>query len=418
MLLGPMLTCVIKIKLEYTVVKHLTNMIVMGGMVFLMWGTTSIMFPFAAATPPANGLGKPIFQTVTAKNVRIATHIVSSRSTAVFGFNTPVVRIYLPRIDNSAYAIIKFDEPKLLNNNGKSVTCEIERGGYDIYIYSDEIRFASPDRKKTVTYAKAIGTGQINYPLKITTSIIHPVEGVPDSAVATINGNFVTYTDQNIPEMVFHQSQLGPVRAYDATGRQLIMGDYNASQAQGEIMRRTLSFLGKIAKVEVDTVTEWADLAFTYDLPPTKPLPESYSGHSVSRPPKITATPGGKVSVMLIQDKEPVAKKAAAAKSSQKLDTGLDFFHHALAMPTNPENESAIKQLIKAGADVNAKDNWGRMSLHFVTYRCDTTIVVQALIEAGADVNARTANGHTPLWFAQQMKCQENIRLLKQAGAK
>lgn len=58
------------------------------------------------------------------------------------------------------------------------------------------------------------------------------------------------------------------------------------------------------------------------------------------------------------------------------------------------------------------------MSLHFVTYRCDTTIVVQALIEAGADVNARTVNGNTPLWLAQQMKCQENIRLLKQAGAK
>ena len=391
----------------------LTGIILIIGLVFSIWGKQP-----AAGSHLAKESKKPIFQTVMPTTVREAIHIVSSRSTAAFGFNTPLVRIYLPRIDNSAYTIIKFDKPQLLNGNGKRVAREIEQGGYDLDLYSDEIRFTAPTGKKTVEYAKAKGTGQINYPIKITTSIIHPVKGASNDAGATIDGNFVIYTDQNISEMVFKQSHMGPVRAYDATGRQLIMGDYNASQVQGDIMRRTLSFLGEIAKVEIDTVTQWAEMKFSYELPPTKPLPESYRGHTVSRPPKITATPGGKVSLTLIPSEKRTSPEKASPKSPQTLDTGMQFFHYALAMPTSPENEAAVKQLIKAGADVNVKDNWGRMSLHFVTYRCDTTVVVQALIEAGADVNAKTANGNTPLWLAQQMKCQENIRLLIQAGAK
>ena len=390
----------------------LTGIIVISAIVISVWGKQP-----EALSPLEKTSIQPAFQTVTPTTVQGAIHIVSSRSTAALGFNTPLIRIYLPRIDNSAYAIIKFDEPKLLNINGKSIAREIERGGYDIDLYSDEIRFAAPDGMETLSYAKAKGTGRILYPLKITTRAGHSGQAANNPEVI-INSYRVTYIDQNIPEMVFKQSHMGPVRAYDAMGRQLIMGDYNASQTQGEIMRRTLSFLGKIAKVEIDTVAEWTEMAFTYELPPTKPLPESYRGYVVSRPPEIKSTPGGKVSITLIQDEKPTAKKSVTAKSPPMMDTGLEFFHYALAMPTNPENEAAIKQLIKAGADVNAKDNWGRMSLHFVAYRCDTVAIVKALIAAGADVNARTVNGNTPLWLAQQMKCQENIRLLKQAGAK
>jgi len=32
----------------------------------------------------------------------------------------------------------------------KSVACKIERGGYDINLYSDEIRFGAPDGKETL----------------------------------------------------------------------------------------------------------------------------------------------------------------------------------------------------------------------------------------------------------------------------
>ncbi len=396
--------------------KHLATMIVIGGVVFLMWGI-SPMVPLTVASQTAKASGKPAFQTMIAENVRRTTHIVSSRSTAALGFNIPLLRVYLPRIDNSAYAVVTFDTPRLFKASGQPVEFELERGGYNEKLYADEIRFVSPGGIAAPTYARAKGAGRIQYPLKIVTRTVHSGKTTNNPEVI-INSPLVTYIDQNIPEMVFLQSSIGPVRAYDATGRQLIIKDYNASQAKGEITRRTLAFLGEIAEVQIDTVTQWAEMAFTYDLPPTKPLPDSYSGHTVSRPPKITATPGGKVSLTLIQSKRPTSPREASPKSPQTLDTGMQSFHNALAMPTNPENEAAIKQLIKAGADVNAKNNWGRMSLHLVTYRCDTTVVVQALIEAGADVNAQTAHGNTPLWLAQQMKCQENIRLLKQAGAK
>ncbi len=272
----------------------LTVIILISGMVFSTWENQSV-----ASSRLAKASKQPTFHIVTPPNVQKSTQIVSSRSTAAFGFNAPLVRIYLPRIDNSTYAVIEFDEPMLLNDNGKSIACEIERGGYNIDLYSDEIRFAAPDGMETLSYAKAKGTGRILYPLKITTRAVHSGQPASNPEVI-INGSRVTYIDQNISEMVFKQSHMGPVRAYDATGRQLIMGDYNASQTQGKIMRRTLSFLGKIAKVEIDTVAEWAEMAFSYKLPPTKPLPESYRGYVVSRPPQISATRDGDVSVRFV----------------------------------------------------------------------------------------------------------------------
>ena len=390
----------------------LTGIILIIFLLFFNWGKQPI-----AGSHHANTSVKPAFQTVTYDAVREMLQIVSSRSTASFGFNTPLVRIYLPRIENSAYAVVTFDKPQLMDTRGKPVAYELERGGYDKKLFADEIRFVVPNRTGTVAYAKAKGSGTIKYPTTIATHTVYSKMTDADEA-ATINGSLVTYIDKNIPDLTFQQSSIGPVRAYDATNRQLIMGDYNASQSDGKITRRTIEFSDEIAKVEIDTVTQWAEMAFIYELPPTRPLPESYRGHTVSRPPEIKATPGGKVSVTLIQAEKPAAKKASSVKSSQKIDTGLEFLHYALSMPTSPENEATIQQLIKAGADVNAKDDWGRMSLHLVAYRCDAVVVVRTLIAAGANVNAKTANGHTPLWLAEEMDCQENIRLLKQAGAK
>ena len=81
---------------------------------------------------------------------------------------------------------------------------------------------------------------------------------------------------------------------------------------------------------------------------------------------------------------------------------------------TNYDDQDAVLILLSCGADPNA----GMISpLNRVADHCDSTEVVQALIDAGADVNAKTPGGATPLQMAGWSNCEENARILREAGA-
>ena len=75
------------------------------------------------------------------------------------------------------------------------------------------------------------------------------------------------------------------------------------------------------------------------------------------------------------------------------------------------ETAEETKVLIKAGADVNAKDNFGRTALMFA----ETPEQTKVLIDAGADVNANIDTGATALIYA---KTQEQKELLLNAMKK
>ena len=61
---------------------------------------------------------------------------------------------------------------------------------------------------------------------------------------------------------------------------------------------------------------------------------------------------------------------------------------------------------------MHARDNMGRTPLHWAA-KGNSVEVARLLIKAGADVAARNKDGNTPLDLATQRENQEMIKLLK-----
>lgn len=83
-----------------------------------------------------------------------------------------------------------------------------------------------------------------------------------------------------------------------------------------------------------------------------------------------------------------------------------------------------VRELLDAGVDPNARDEWGISALHLAVIReedsphKDYLALVQALLEAGADPEARAANGQTPLVSAAATGLDGVVAyLLDEAGA-
>ena len=80
-------------------------------------------------------------------------------------------------------------------------------------------------------------------------------------------------------------------------------------------------------------------------------------------------------------------------------------------------NTKEVDRLIKAGADVNATDDYGETALMWAAWY-DAADAAKMLIEAGADVNARDKGGKTALIIAEDHNAKDVMALLKAAGAK
>jgi ankyrin repeat protein len=78
------------------------------------------------------------------------------------------------------------------------------------------------------------------------------------------------------------------------------------------------------------------------------------------------------------------------------------------------DHEEMVKELVSAGADIEAKENRGRTPLHLAY---DYLEIVKELVSAGADTDAKDEDGDTPLHLASSEGYLESVRTLVIAGA-
>ena len=99
-------------------------------------------------------------------------------------------------------------------------------------------------------------------------------------------------------------------------------------------------------------------------------------------------------------------------------DPGLELVSNytALHLAAVTSHTTIIMELIKGGADVNIATSDGVTPLH-IAADVGHEAGVLALMYAGADINAVVRNGHTPLSAAVHGKHERIVELLKHAGA-
>lgn len=215
----------------------------------------------------------PVFRKMNPSDLKKEIEIKSSRSAAYFSYNTPMVVCALPNAENGEYAAVEFIKPKLVGKNGAAVPFELENGGYRSEEHSSEIRFNPKSGKNPVVFEKAAGVVHLKYPLRITTMEVRKNQS-GENLLARFNGPFVKVdaTRMTRPESFF--SKIKPVRAYDATGRELAPLSYSSTSSGSEGSFETFAFWGEPTRVSIDFVEEWAEFDLPFDLAPSKELPK------------------------------------------------------------------------------------------------------------------------------------------------
>lgn len=212
--------------------------------------------------------GEALFVDLSSSELRRETRLQATRSYAAFGFNTPELKVILPRGDNSAYASIDFGEPKLIDGRGAPVAYELERGG------ESEIRFTNPNGRESIQFARVKGSVHIRYPAKVRTIRLTPKQPEKDGVAAVFAGGKVELVlPENLAQVSFPPEYLRPLRGYLEGRRVRQLSDFSSI---GD--RQSFYFWGTIDELRLNVVDRWEELDLLINLPPAPPLPESRRG--------------------------------------------------------------------------------------------------------------------------------------------
>jgi len=222
----------------------------------------------------------PVFSALPPASLQKSVRVEEARSYAVFGYNTPAVRVRMPALDNSAYAVVRFLDAKPVSADRKTLPHELEQGIYDPEAHSTEVRFVAADRKSLVPLARAVGRISIRYPMEVRTTVVRA--GSPDAQRlgVSIDGPYVKYPEKSLglPE-VSAISGAEPIRAYDAAGKRLERYDgVSKWESADGVSRKTIAFWGPVASVRFDTVEKWSELEIPFDLPAAPKRPAGREG--------------------------------------------------------------------------------------------------------------------------------------------
>ncbi len=96
---------------------------------------------------------------------------------------------------------------------------------------------------------------------------------------------------------------------------------------------------------------------------------------------------------------------------------GWDINNNGMLHDANHGLGSRVRIWLRYGADPNAKRADGQTALHLFAKRGVGSEAIRALIKAGADINARDNEGNAPLDLAMLAKRQTASRELIASGA-
>ncbi|RAV98972.1 ankyrin repeat domain-containing protein [Pseudochryseolinea flava] len=119
------------------------------------------------------------------------------------------------------------------------------------------------------------------------------------------------------------------------------------------------------------------------------------------------------VSLMTFACKEKETAAQTSTATSTKVEPPPVDIHTAVIT----ENIDAVKQHIKAGSDINAKDPFGGSSPLISAVLFDKREIAKVLIDAGADLNFKNNDGSTALHVGAFFCRPELVKVLLDKGA-